>query len=113
VIVAAAGAYALAPRLVLLSRSGGDFDQVYGGIGHYLVELEQRRQLAAITRRTPQPIDRTTQPAFRPVIAPALPDARAIDLQVLEARAARERQAAEAARVMRRRQEVEILLLAS
>jgi hypothetical protein len=95
-------------------RTGDDFDLVYGGIGHYLVELEEKRRLAAITRKAPVPIDRTTPPGFRPMAAPqpAPSPTAAIDLAAAFAGRAAERQAQQAAIARRRRQEAEILLLA-
>jgi hypothetical protein len=112
---AAAYAWTLAPvTRYTLSRTGDDVDQVYGGIGHYLVELEEKRRLAAITRTTPPPIDRTTQPIFRPVAIPPLAPKCPIDLAAtLAARMVEHRAMAQrAAMTRRRRQEVEILLLA-
>lgn len=98
------------PTIWTLTRTGDDAEQVYGGIGHELVEREERKRLAAITRTAPPPLDRTTAPVFAPLAAPqpvpqppAPPDASAL-------RAAEPRLAA-AARAKRRRQEAEILLL--
>jgi hypothetical protein len=119
---AAGSALAITPGpLNALLRTGADFDLVYGGIGHYLEELERARQLAKITRKTPAPIVQQSGPALRPApsasIAPmataSLPPA--IDLQAIAAQRMAQQQAqAEQARTLkRRRQQLEILLLAS
>ncbi|MBR7559768.1 hypothetical protein KC218_24785, partial [Mycobacterium tuberculosis] len=63
---AAGASYALAFGNNVLVRTGADFDLVYGGVGHYLEELEEQRRLAEITRKTPAPVVRPMQPAFRP-----------------------------------------------
>ena len=99
-----------------LSRTGYDHDQQqYGGIGHYLLELERARQLAAITRKVPGvPIDRRTVPRFEPLRAsPIAQAAPAVDMQAAEnERTAAAAAAAEAATKRRRRDEEAILLLA-
>ncbi len=108
VMPAVAGSYALTPGPTVLTRTGGDFDQVYGGIGHYLEELERARQLARITRKTPAPIVHETAPRLRPMPAPPASSLQAIAAQRLAAGQA------ERIRISkRRRQEAEILLLAS
>lgn len=89
---------------------------LFGGIGHYLVAQEEARQLARITRTTPRPIDRTTQPTFKPVASPPIaPSAPVINLQAIQNQRAAEQQqaAAQAATIKRRRQEEELLLLVS
>lgn len=99
---------------VPLIRTGDNTDQVYGGIGHYLVAAEEARQLARITRTTPRPIDRTTPPQFRPVASPPIaPSAPVIDLQAIQnQRMAEQQQAtAQAATIKRRREEEGLLLL--
>ena len=119
-MVAAAGAaqWVLAPLTPFtLTRSGGDAEQVYGGIGHYREEQERLRRLARITRTTPAPVVRATRPRFAPLhthvaspvpaidpmaVAPQRPMDRPSDV----ARAARQ-----AAEVKRRREEAEVLLL--
>jgi len=108
------GGYVVALGEYALRRSGGDYDQVYGGIGHYLEELERIRQLARITRKTPAPIVHETGPRLPP-IAPSVaepmmpqPDPRQIIARRLEA----EKLQRQAAIAMRRRREAEILLLA-
>lgn len=91
-----------------------DAAPIYGGVGHFLVELENARQLARITRKTPQPIDRTTKPQFKPVGSPPMaPPAPAIDLQAIQNQRASADAASQAATIKRRRQEEELLLLAS
>lgn len=109
------GSYTLTGNPVLLTRTGADFDLKYGGIGHYLVEVENAKQLARITRKTPQPIDRTTKPQFAPIGSPpSAAPAPVIDLQAAqnERMAAQQQAAAQAATIKRRREEEAILLLA-
>jgi hypothetical protein len=88
---------------------------LYGGIGHFLVALQEARRLAKITRKTPQPIDRTTRPQFAPVGRPPMaPPAPVANLQAIQnERATAQAAAAQAATIKRRRQEEELLLLAS
>ena len=109
----AAARFAVTSGANTLSRSGADFDLVYGGIGHYLEAIERARELARITRKTPAPIVQPPLPP--PLSAPAASRPTAIDLQAVAAQQAAEQQAqAERARIARRRrQEAEILLLAS
>ncbi|WP_426526821.1 hypothetical protein [Bradyrhizobium sp. McL0615] len=97
-----------------LSRTGYDHDkQQYGGIGHYLLELERARQLAAITRKVPGvPIDRRTVPRFAPLRAsPVATAAPAVDMQAVENERAAAAAAAKQAAQKRRREEEAILLL--
>lgn len=94
-----------------LIRTGDDFDQVYGGVGHYLEELERQRQLARITRKTPQPIQTKAWPALPPIMAQPPQPAPAIDPQAIVAQRQAEQKRAHAA--ARRRQALEMLLLAS
>lgn len=111
----ASAAFTLTFLDVPVSRTGGDFDLTYGGIGHYLVEVENAKQLARITRKTPRPIDRTTKPQFAPIGSPpSAPPAPVIDLQAAqnERMAAQQQAAAQAATIKRRREEESILLLA-
>lgn len=110
VMPAASGAYVLAPGPAVLTRSGGDFDQVYGGIGHYREEIERARQLARITRKTPAPIVHEMKPRSQPT-APIAPQAPGIDLEAIAARRIAGQQAEQARISKRRRQEAEILLL--
>lgn len=108
------GAFTFTGYPAQLSRSGADFDLVYGGVGHYLEELEKKRQLAKITRKTPAPIDRTTRPVFAPIGRPQVsapapgPDLAAIQNQRM---ADEMRASAQAATAKRRRQEMEMILL--
>jgi hypothetical protein len=98
-----------------LSRTGFDYDFQQGGIGHYRLEIERARQLAAITKKVPGvPIDRRTVPRFEPLRAsPIAPPAPAVDLQAAQnERMAQAAAAAEAATKRRRRDEEAILLLA-
>lgn len=90
-------------------------DQFYGGVGHFLEEMEAARRAARITRKTPAPIVRTTKPVFRPVASPPIAaPAPVIDLQAIQnQRADAAAAAAQAATIKRRRQEEELLLLAS
>lgn len=116
VMFAAGGSYVIVPTDTPLLRTGDNFDLVYGGVGHYLVELEKQRQLARITRKTPAPIMRTTKPTFKPVRrAPIAPPAPVIDLQAAqnERMEAQRIASVQAATLKRRRQEEEFLLLAS
>jgi hypothetical protein len=96
-----------------LVRTGDNYEFKLGGVGHYKLELERAKQLAAITRKAPGPIDLRTKPQFQPLAspysAPSSPslDAAAIlkqrmDAQMAAAKAAKKRRDAEA-----------ILLLAS
>lgn len=94
-----------------LIRTGDDFDQVYGGVGHYLEELEEKRRLARITRKTPAPIQTKAWPALPPIIAQPPRPAPAIDPQAIAAQWQAEQKQVDAA--ARRRQALEILLLAS
>lgn len=96
-----------------LTRTGFDYDVQQGGVGHYLYEREKAKQLAAITRPTPRPIDRRTMPRMgplaRPYSAPIPPAPVAPPVQP-------DRMAAAAAQVQatKKRRELEaILLLAS
>jgi hypothetical protein len=106
------GVFTLTGNDAPLIRSGADFELVYGGVGHYLEEMERARQLAKITRKTPAPIDRRTMPRFEPLpgppIAPPAVDMAAIQNERMAAQAA-----AAAAAKKRRRDEEAVLLLAS
>jgi hypothetical protein len=116
------GAYIITFGEVSLRRSGGEYDQVYGGIGHYLEAIERARQLAKITRKTPAPIVHDIGPRLQPPapVAPPLPpvnvpaaEAQAFEVQALAAQRLAEQQARQAALLKRRRQTAELLLLAS
>jgi hypothetical protein len=111
------GAYLITLGDYQLRRTGGEYDQVYGGIGHYLEELERARQLAKITRKTPAPIVHDIRPRLQPAApvasAPPAIDVQAIEVQLLATQHLAEQQAQRAAVLKRRRQAAEILLLAS
>jgi hypothetical protein len=96
-----------------LSRTGFDYDFQQGGIGHLLMEMQRAKQLAAITRTIPPPVDRRTAPTFRPVARPqAAPIAQAVDMAAIQKQ--RTDEAAAASRAAKKRREEEaILLLAS
>lgn len=96
-----------------LSRTGFDYEFQQGGIGHLLMEMERAKQLAAITRTIPPPVDRRTVPAFRPVARPqAAPIAPAVDVAAIQKQ--RMEAAAVASKAAKKRREEEaILLLAS
>ncbi len=123
VMRADAGAYALTLGDFVLTRTGGEYDQVYGGIGHYLEELERQRQLAKITRPTPAPIVREVRAHFKPLTFPqpaaqaqAHPPAPVVDFQAIAAQRkasqlAQQQAAQQAAIATRRRREAELLLL--
>lgn len=92
-----------------------DAQPLLGGIGHYLVEIEEAKRLAAITKRGPPGfVDLRSAPTFAPFGSPPIaPAAPPIDLQAVAAqRAAAQLQAAQATQ-KRRRDEEAILLLAS
>jgi hypothetical protein len=112
--IASAGSFIITGSAPLL-RTGADFDLVYGGIGHYLEEIERLKQLAKITRKTPAAIVQQSGPLRPMPSAPVVPAAPAIDLQALAAQRFAQQQAqAEQARIVKRRaQDIEILLLAS
>ncbi|MCK1275484.1 hypothetical protein IVB46_09610 [Bradyrhizobium sp. 61] len=84
-----------------------------GGIGHFLEEIERQKQLNAITRKIPGPVDRRTIPRFAPLQAPpSAPPAPVPDMAAVQNQRMAEagRQAAVA---KRRREEEALLLLAS
>jgi hypothetical protein len=115
VMQAAGAAYVITTPDTSLIRSGFDYEVQQGGIGHYLLELERARQLAAITRKVPGvPIDRRTVPRFEPLRAsPIAQAAPAVDMQAaVNERTAAAAATAEAATKRRRRDEEAILLLA-
>jgi hypothetical protein len=60
------GAYVITLGQYTLARSGGEFDLVYGGIGHYLEEIERAKQLRKITRKTPAPVVHEKWPRLPP-----------------------------------------------
>lgn len=105
--------FVITPTDVTLKWTGASFDLVYGGVGHYKVEMERARQLARITRKTPPPIDRRSVATFSPVGGPpSAPIAPAIDLKAIQ----NQRMVAQAQAVkvaQQRRDEEALLLLAS
>lgn len=118
VLNAGSGSYTITGLPAPLVRTGGDYDQVYGGIGHYLEEIERLKSLARITRKTPAPVVQPPAPRLPPVAAqlapPVAPQAPPIDLQAVADQRMAEAQKAEQAKILhRRRQTIELLLLAS
>lgn len=113
VMEAAGAAYVFAPTDTPLVRSGFDYEFQQGGIGHYRLELERAKQLAAITRKVPGvPIDRRTVPRFEPLRTSLITTpAPAVDVQAIENKQMAAA-AAEAAKTRRRRDEEALLLLA-
>lgn len=114
VLEAAAGAVVLvSPSPTALVRTGDDYDFKLGGVGHYLLEMEEAKRLAAITRDPPPPIDRRTAPIFGPLGRPqSVPPAPAVDMRAVQAqRMEAEKLAVQAAK--KRRELEAILLLAS
>jgi hypothetical protein len=109
VVAVDSGAFAATFNPANLARTGADFESPSGGVGHYLLELEEAKRLARITRNPPPPLDLRMQfaPLARPPIAPPTVDLAAIQQQ----RMAAEMQAAQAAK--KRREKEAILLLAS
>lgn len=83
-----------------------DAAETYGGVGHYLEEMQRQKALQRITRRAPPPVRQASPPLPAPRMQPAI-DLRAIAWQ----RARDDMQRQRAATERRRRQEAEILLL--
>lgn len=116
---AAGTSYTLTMFGAPLSRTGDNTDQVYGGIGHYLEEVERLKSLQKITRKTPAPIVQAPAMPLAPLAplpsATIAPQPPAIDLQTIAAQrmAAQQALAQQAAIAKRRRQAIELLLLAS
>ena len=109
----APGAFVVTGNDADLLRTGADFDLVYGGVGHYLLEQERAKQLAKITRRAPGPVDRTTAPRFKSIGSPPVAlGAPVVDLAAIQKQRATAQMQAAAA-MKRRRDEEAILLLAS
>lgn len=108
-----AGSFVIVGHDAQLSRTGFDYEFQQGGIGHLLMEMERAKQLAAITRTIPPPVDRRTAPTFRPAPRPlAAPIAPAVDVTAIQKQ--RMEAAAAAAKLAKKRREEEaILLLAS
>jgi len=86
---------------------------LFGGVGHYKLELERAKQLAAITRKAPPPVDLRTRPQFAPLASPPIAAAAlAVDMAAVQ----QQRMAAQMAQVQaakKRREAEAILLLAS
>jgi hypothetical protein len=112
---ASGGSISITPGpLNALTRTGADFDLVYGGIGHYLEEIRRLESLQKITRKTPAPIVQQNMPLPQPPAAlPVAPQAPAMDMQAIATQRMAVQQAQQAATQKRRRQDIEILLLAS
>lgn len=107
-----AGAFVVTGYDASLSRTGDDYEFKLGGIGHFLEEIERAKQLAAITRKIPPPVDRRTLPRFEPIPGvQQAPSAPVVDMGAIEQQ--RQSEAARAATMRRRRDEEAILLLAS
>lgn len=86
---------------------------LFGGVGHYKLEMERAKQLARITRNPPAPVDLRTRPQFAPLASPYIaPTAQAPGIAPgQDQRMAAQMAAAQAAK---KRRDVEaILLLAS
>jgi hypothetical protein len=96
---------------VRLERTGFDYEFQQGGIGHLLLEAEEARRLAAITRKAPPPIDLRSPIRFPPLASPPVAaPAPVVDMAaVQEQRMAGEMRAAEQAK--KRRRDVEAILL--
>lgn len=111
--VAESGAFLLTAPDQWIYRTGDDYEFKLGGIGHLLEEIERQKQLNAITRKIPGPVDRRSIPRFEPLrglsSAPAVPapDMASVQNQHMAEAAAQARTA------KRRRDEEALLLLAS
>jgi hypothetical protein len=110
--VAEAGSFTLTGSDQWLYRTGDDYEFKLGGVGHFLEEIERQKQLNAITRKIPGPIDRRTMPRFAPfqTVQP-MPAAPSIDMRAIQAQ--QQADAARTAAARRRRDEEAVLLLAS
>jgi hypothetical protein len=113
VMLADTGLYVITPGYSELRRTGGEYDQVYGGIGHYLEEVQRLKQLDAITRKVPPPVVRQSRPLIEkrqpaPVAKPQPFDFQALADQAIAHQPDGQEQAVIA---KRRKQEAEILLL--
>jgi hypothetical protein len=107
-----AGSFTLTGVDQALIWTGAGVDTSYtGGVGHFLEEIERQKQLNAITRKIPAPVDRRTAPRFTPFpsVQP-MPTAPMVDIAAMDAQ--RQAEAARAAAVRRRRDEEAVLLLA-
>ena len=109
----APGAFIVSGQDANLVRTGDDYEFKLGGIGHFLEEIERQKQLNAITRKVPAPVDRRTIPRFAPLqAAPSAPAAPAPDMAAIQNQRMAEA-ARQAAGARRRRDEEALLLLAS
>jgi hypothetical protein len=109
-----AGSFVLTGSSPALIWTGAGVDTSYtGGVGHYLEEIERQKQLNAITRKVPGPVDRRTMPRFEPLRAPpSAPVAPVPDMAAVQNQRMTEA-AAQAKTARRRRDEEALLLLAS
>ena len=65
---------------------------LFGGVGHYKLELERAKQLAAITRKAPPPVDLRTRPQFAPLASPPIAAAAlAVDMAAVQQQQRRDR----------------------
>jgi hypothetical protein len=109
------GAFNLSGVNTALRWTGAGVDTSYtGGVGHYLEEIQRQKQLNAITRKIPGPVDRRTIPRFAPLQAPpSAPPAPAPDMAAVQNQRTPEAAAQAEAAKKRRREEEAVLLLAS
>lgn len=107
------GTFVLSSPEARLERTGFDYEFQQGGIGHLLLEAERAKQLAAITRKAPPPVDLRSPLRFPPLASPPVAaPAPVLDMAAAQRqRMADEMRAAEVAK-KRRRDEEAILLLA-
>lgn len=96
-----------------LSRTGFDYEFQQGGIGHLLMEMQRAKQLAAITRTIPPPVDRRTMPTFRPPLRSPVPSLTAPSGMAALQKQRMDEAAVAAKAAKKRREEEAILLLAS
>lgn len=111
-LIAGTGEFVVSGSPVALIRTGKEYQTPLGGIGHYLLEVERAKQLAAITRKAPPPIDTRTEPRFAPLLAspPVRAPAPVGDIAaVQQQRMADEMRATEQA--TKRRRDLEAILL--
>jgi len=104
--------FAIAFSDVPLTWTGYSYEPPHGGVGHFLMEVEQAKQLAAITKRiVPPPIDTRSAPRFEPLTNPqGAPLAPVVDMPgILQQRMDGQAQAAQAAK--KRQRDIEAILL--
>ncbi|MGM4967428.1 hypothetical protein AB7714_28300 [Tardiphaga sp. 1201_B9_N1_1] len=112
VMLADVGRYTITPGYSELRRTGGEYDQVYGGIGHYLEEVQRLKQLDAITRKVPPPVVRQSRPLIEPRQPVPVAQPQPFDFQALADQAiAQQDDGQSAILAKRRKREAEILLL--